>query len=281
MLRTTLAVLMMLASLALPGVSDARKIPLPAEAEASLRVTGEVSIRADGSVASYRLDPQRALDAPLQAYLDGAISQWKFQPVKVNGQPVAATVPMSLRLVAKRNQGKDYTVRIASTYFRSSQQSGEVTPGKMDPPDYPEVALQARATGIVYLLARFGADGHLLDVDAEQVNLGIYSHNKIVMNALRKAFADAAIHAARDWTVNLRANPGQTAPAEPELVRIPVEFRLHGQPAGGWEVYVPGARKPIPWAGKLQRSAGSPDALPAAGIYPLEQGAELLTPLAS
>ena len=70
-------------------------------------------------------------------------------------------------------------------------------------------------------------------------------------------------------------------------MRVPVEFALRGPgeksptKEGAWDTYIPGPRNMgMPWAQEKLKTAGSPDALPeAAGVYPLRQGATLLTPL--
>jgi hypothetical protein len=64
--------------------------------------------------------------------------------------------------------------------------------------------------------------------------------------------------------------------------RVPIEFVLSGEHRavpGQWDTYVRGPRKTdIPWAGEQLPTAGSPDALPEGGIYPLGHGARLLDP---
>ena len=66
---------------------------------------------------------------------------------------------------------------------------------------------------------------------------------------------------------------------------MPVQFVLTGpgeqqHKEGTGDAYIPGRRNmEIPWAQKKLKTAGSPDALPGDGVYPLRQGATLITPL--
>ena len=71
------------------------------QAESSLRVSGEIVLRPDGSVLSHTLDPQAPLGEPLSRFVGDAVGNWRFKPVLVDGKPATVKVPMSLRLVAK------------------------------------------------------------------------------------------------------------------------------------------------------------------------------------
>lgn len=256
------------------------------QAESSLRVTGNIVIGADGTVQAHELDPEAPLTPALADFIGRSVAQWRFEPVKVDGEVVVAKVPMSLRLVAKRSEDGNYEVRIASTHFGGSKPHvGTDVPqsAEMEPPIFPRQALRMGGKGVVYLIVQFGADGKVMNVDAEQVNLRVAGTDS-QMKELRKQFTDASIRAARHW-VFVPPTTGEEAGRSDWLVRVPVDFKFAGESdskPGDWDTYIPGPRnRDMPWAHEQLETAGSPDALPDSGVYSLREGAKLLTPPAA
>lgn len=274
----------LVASLALPSWSgNARSVRK--QVESSVRLSGTVVIGSDGTVQAHELEPGAQLTPKIEDFIARSLATWRFEPVKVNGEVVRARVPMSLRLVAKREGDEgNFNVRIASAHFGSENPAAEsdwLTKAELQPPHYPAAAARLGASGIAYLIVRVGPDGRVMNVAAEQVNLFVLGSSEQV-KAIREEFADAGIRAARKWTFR----PPTTGPYvdhDSWLVRVPVEFRMVGDrrpKPGEWEAYVAGPRNmDMPWAHEQLKTAGSPDALPDAGVYPLRQGATLLTPL--
>ena len=254
------------------------------QAESSLRVSGSLVVDPDGKVASHELDPQAPLTPALKAFVDDSIRGWRFQPVLVDGKAVRAKVPMSLRLVARRADDGKFSVAIARTYFGSTEDvppTDRLRSIRLTPPNFPRGALAMGGKGVVYLVVQVGRDGKVVNVDAEQVNLRVAGTDG-QMAALRKQFTDAAVRVARGWTFTIPTT-GPEANDATWLVRVPVDYRLEDerQRGNGWDTYIPGPRNfEMPWAAEKLRMAGSPDALPDAGVYPLQQGATLLNPAA-
>ncbi len=256
--------------------------------ESSLQVSGTITIARDGSVQSHRLDPGAPLGGELTRFLDASIGKWRFEPVLVDGRVVIAKVPMHLRLIAKAAGDGRSSISIASTYFGSSDEvaaTDHPRSAKLAPPKFPQDALSMGGKGTVYLIVQVGRDGKVANVDAEQVNLRVLG-NAREMDALRKSFTTAAVRAGKQWTFVIPTT-GESAKEEAWLVRVPVDFMLteQGQKPGkrvGWDTYIPGPRNTgVPWAQEKLRTAARPDALPNDGIYPLRQGAKLLSPPAS
>jgi len=254
------------------------------QAESSLRVSGSLVVGPDGKVASHELDPEAPLTPALKAFVDDSIRGWRFQPVLVDGKAVRAKVPMSLRLVARRADDGKFSVAIASTYFGSTEDvppTDRLRSMRLTPPRFPSGALAMGGKGVVYLVVQVGRDGKVVNVDAEQVNLRVAGTDG-QMAEVRKQFSDAAVRVARGWTFTIPTT-GPAANDATWLVRVPVDYRLDGerQRENGWDTYIPGPRNfEMPWAAEKLRMAGSPDALPDAGVYPLQQGATLLNPAA-
>lgn len=252
------------------------------QAESSLRVSGSLVIGTNGMVEEHQLDPGAALSPTLAAFVDQAIRQWRFQPVKVNGEVVRAKVPMALRLVATRTEDDKFNVRIASTHFgdNTARPGPKLIP--KNPPRYPKEVMVAGGEGIVYLIVQIGADGKVRNVDAEQVNLYVAGTEKQMVR-IRKLLAEASVSAARTWRFTLPADAAE-AGKDSWLARIPVAFFIGRDQAkpGQWDTYIPGPRNMgMPWAEEKLKLAGSPDALPDSGVFLLDEGATLLTPPAA
>lgn len=281
MLRVFLLSLALLVAMPLSAGEGARAVRK--QAESSLRVTGSIVIDTDGSVQAHALDPNASLTPVLAAFVDKTLSQWRFEPIEVAGKVVRAEVPMSLRLVAKQADDGSYSISIAGTHFgsRAKAAATDVPQGaRMNPPEYPKSAMHMGGKGTVYLVVRIGSDGRVMNVDAEQVNLRVAGTMGQMAN-LRRQFTDAALRAARNWTF-VPPTTSEEAGKDSWLARVPVDFRLGGErepKPDQWETYIPGPRNTnMPWAQEHLKAAGSPDALPDSGIYPLREGAKLLTP---
>lgn len=280
----TMAAVMMAAWLVFAPAEAGNAHATRKQAESSLRVSGSIVIRTDGTVQSHEIDPGAPLTPVLADFIGNAIGTWRFEPVLVDGKPVNAKVPMSLRLVASQASDGNFNVHIASTYFGSKDDvpaTDQPRSIKLTPPRFPKGALYMGGKGTVYLIVQVGRDGKVANVDAEQVNLRVAgTDNQMAM--LRKEFTNAAVRAARGWTFDIPTT-GEEANADSWLVRVPVDYMLAGPgekkpKAGGWDTYIPGPRNlGMPWAAEKLRTAGSPDALPDDGVYPLRQGAKLLT----
>ncbi len=266
------------------SVSDVRS-----QLESSLRLTGSIVIETDGKVLEHSIKPTPALTPALTAYLDRAISSWRFEPVKVDGKVVRAKAPMHLRLVAKKTADGKYNVTIASTYFGSNETSerlpsqGVRSDGSgMKPPSYPKGLVRAGVEGTVYLVVQVGRDGRVMNVDASQVNLRAVGTAR-VMEQMRNQLAEASVHAARSWRF-IVPTTGEEAGKSSWLAFVPISFNIGRElrPLDQWDTYVPGPlNNHMPWADERVQMAASPDALPDSGVFPLEQGAKLLTPPAA
>lgn len=257
-----------------------------AQAESSLQLSGTITIGKDGSVLAHTLDPKAPLGQPLTEFVNKSVAAWRFTPIRVDGELVNAKVPMHLRLVAKRAEENKVSVTIASSYFGSDESVAATdNPGrtKLAPPRFPKAAMHMGGQGTVYLIVQIDRSGKVANVDAEQVNLRV-AGTPSEMASLREQFTAASIRAAKGWTFAIPTT-GDSTDDDNWLVRVPVDFVLVGsgqqkRTEGAWDTYIPGPRNMgMPWAQEKLKTAGSPDALPDAGVYPLRQGATLLTPL--
>jgi TonB family protein len=210
-----------------------------------------------------------------------------FEPALRDGKPVPARTPMTLRLVAKRQQGDRYQVEIRHASFAAydPKDPRAVTSIRTPPPAYPEAAYRAGASGSAYLVLKVARDGSVADAAVEQVNLRIVA-SESEMQRLREIFARSALAAARKWRFR-PPSEGKDVSAPYWAVRVPVNYSLRDQPNQGmdgsyghWISYVPGPRARAPWDTGEDASGFSPDALSAGGVYMVDNnGPRLLTPL--
>lgn len=252
------------------------------QAEASLVVTGHVDIEPDGTVSAYVIEDREQLPDFVVSMVDQAAERWRFEPIVIDGEAVAARAKMNLRFLAKPADEGEFVISIASGSFGeySDTDTDWITRRKMDPPRYPIDMLRSGAQGTVYLLVKVGRDGAVEDVVAEQVNLRTYG-NARQMERMRESLAKASLAAARRWTFN-PPSTGDRVDEDYWVTRIPVEYaiddgRRRRSVAGNWEGYIPGPRQPRPgWA--PERDSGS-DAVPAGSLAMVGNERRLLTSL--
>ena len=251
------------------------------QVERSMLVAGTVDIQPDGSVSGHALDPTPVLPAGVVRLVGEAVSQWRFEPVLVDGKPVNARAKMNLRIVAKAQDDGDYNLSVRSASFGSEGGvPGEfITSARISPPRYPEQAARSGMSGAVYLVLRIGRDGRVEEVVAEQVNLTAIG-TETQMTRARDLLSRAALKSAKYWTFHPPTG-GEDADAPFWSARVPVDFILPGQSKtsnGQWQAYVPGPQQQAAWI-RDDADAGSPDAFVAGGVHQVGKGPRLLTPL--
>lgn len=268
---------------ALAGVKDVRK-----QIEASMLVTGSIIIEPDGAVGKLDLDQREKLPEAVVGLVEKAAAEWKFEPVLVDGTARRGKARMSLRVVANKLPNGDYQLALTGGYFgddaitpeERQQRADSVRGVKLRPPMFPEDAARMGARGMVYLVVKVERDGSVGDVLAEQVNLEIVGDER-QMQLMRRLLSKAALIAARKWTFQ-PPSEGASVDAPYWLVRVPVDYRFHGDKTPGygeWQVYIPGPRESAPWMQSERDDGGAPDAMVAGGVYEIGKGRRLLTPL--
>lgn len=85
------------------------------QVEASMLVTGTMTIKADGSMASYALDHAEKLPPEVGSVVRRSLPTWKFTLAKPGEAPLNES--MSLRIVARAIDKDHATVRIAGARF--------------------------------------------------------------------------------------------------------------------------------------------------------------------
>ena len=244
-----------------------------ARIQASMLLTGTIVVAPDGSVRSYAIDHADIVEHAVTALIGRSIPQWKFQPVLLDGQPVAAQAKMSLRVVARPIGDDNYKIAISGTHFGQDEPGSRLSVAEQQHPRYPELAVRARVGGTVYLVLRVGRQGQVEDAAAEQVNLALVGSDQELAR-WRQIFAQSALAAARKWTFH-PPTTGSHVKQDHWVARVPVHYsmKVNGAPVnpyGKWQMYVPGPKELVPWVVDKRLLSGSADALPGDGIYQLD-----------
>ncbi len=261
-----------LLGVAAPAVAD----DLGKNFEASMVVTGTITVNPDGRVGSYALDQSSRLSPMVLKMVDTTVPNWRFRPVLANGLAVPARSEMSLRIVAHLINEQQATLRISGAEFGrnavQSQNSAEcanhacLSEDKVVLPNFPARALQEQTGGTVYMVIEVNHQGLVARAAVQQVNMTYRGRSAPI---IRDALAANSLAAVQTWTFSVPTS-GEEAKRDYWIVRVPInfEFGLMGKKTteyGRWESYFPGPKQDIPWARNGDGAVGlsdSVDALP-------------------
>jgi hypothetical protein len=249
--------------------------------EQCMRVSGEVSVDAQGNVISYELGHRDKLPDGVERYLDAVIPGWKFEPPVADGKSLAIINRMDLLLVAKSRGDGTFRLELRSSTFHPLEQAGyEVETAEFSPPHFPNLAARFGVTGTVYLVLRIGVDGRVEDAAAEQVNLRNIAGDR-ELEQWREFFARTTIkHARRHWAFR-PPRKGELADDGAWDIRISVNYQLGEiveDSVGKWDVYIPGPRHRVPWVSVEDKVPL--ESLANGVLYPIGQagGLKLMVP---
>ena len=249
----------------------------------SLSLSGTIEVDPQGHVVAYAINDAAAYDQAVIDLLGRDIPRWTFKPVVLDGVARQARFDMYLRLEAKPLDGERYAVEIASAAFGRREAAPPHTEvsahHRLEPPRYPADEARKGVGAKVVLVLRIDRAGHA-EAGVEQTDLRAVGKDG-AMQKWRDDFERAALLAARHWTFE-PPSAGRLADAPYWYARVPVVFSMSRRDSprtGEWESYVPGPRRPLPWAEKKDIADSGVDALPDGRIFPLEQPLQLLTPL--
>ena len=259
------------------------------KAEMSMLVAGSIDMRADGSVERYAIDHSDKLSNAVIQLIGAQVSQWRFEPTLVDGQPVAARTNMSLRIVARPLDEQDFDVRIQSASFSGGGGKDDrmgVEKRSSLRPMIEAMASTGMDTADLYVALKIGPDGKVLDAAVEQVNLGTLG-GEVWMAKARRVLGNSALEVVRRWTFSVPTQ-GQLAGRSYWSGTLPLSLKMVDGPLppsgideyGRWKAYVPGPCVPIPW--RVDGNDGSPctrDASPEGELTLDGSGPRLLTPL--
>lgn len=245
--------------------------------ESSAVIDGSIVVTTDGSVRTTQIDEPEKY-GPIAEMVRNAALKWRFQPVLRHGEPVVAKASMHVRVVVKKLSEGRYAARITGATFGDDDPvpTNELryADSQRALPVYPVRPAIAGVEATVYVVLRVDRSGHVADAVAEQVNLGSPG-SEVLARRYRRAFADAALDAARQWTFNI-PTAGELAARSDWTARVPINFHIesprHGDTARVWQTYVPGPYTPAPWAhrpGEDARDAIAEGSLQTDGTGPV------------
>lgn len=249
--------------------------------EASMVVTGTITVNANGSVRGFTIQDLDKLPPAARHIIQATVPRWQFIPIIENGKAVAARAGMSLRIVADMIDEHRATVRVAGAAFgcdagrarnlvpNECPAGSSVTYRDRWPPQYPIDALQAGVGGEVFLVLQVDRKGHVSQAAASQVNLFSLTDRA---GHFRKVLAETSLRAARRWQFSI-PTVGPDAAKDHWVVQVPVNYWL-GPPGsapaqhyGRWNAYVPGPVQDVPWAGADGAANGNADAIAAGAPF--------------
>lgn len=249
--------------------------------EASMVVTGSITVGPDGTVQAYRLDHVDKLPKGARQTLATVVPNWRFEPPTKAGEPVTMRSRMSIRLVARELEDASLTVAIGDTSFRDAD-GPEIAAVDIPRFDYPGRLIRQRVAGTVYLLLQLDAHGRVRRAAARQVNLRTYG-SPSELRRWRKRLASAVLSVVQEQSGDFHFSVPAAAlkPSGYAVVCLPVDFSLGGPHKigyGQWDTYLRGPSYQVPWAAPALLAGGIDSVAPNA-VHQL--GADSLTLLPS
>jgi hypothetical protein len=142
-------------------------------AEASMIVTGTITVNPDGSVRDYTLHDQASIPPAVVQIVSRTIGTWRFEPVTKDNKAIVVQAGMAVRVVVSVADKEHATMRVASESFGcSAYQAKSLLPDtcppdttvafrRRQPPEYPIAAMRQNLGGEVYLAVEVGKDGRV------------------------------------------------------------------------------------------------------------------------
>ena len=235
----------------------------------SASTTGEITVDVEGRVTALVLD-HKELGADVMRAFEDKVRGWQFEPVLRDGAPVPAKARMTLELLLVRQVGvENLGIAFEDVQFFDpvERKVAEGVSASLAPPRYPEESLRSGIGARVSLVLKLDADGRVIDVAAQEVNLlGEESGHQRDRHA--REFTRAAVRAASEWRI-----PG----VEGGLVVVPAMFVPQYMDGKRW-VRTHGVVVDVPAWVVAERASRKALALGSGGAKPSDQW-KLVTPL--
>jgi hypothetical protein len=248
--------------------------------EASMQVTGTLSIDAAGAVSGFTLDEREKLPAQVTALLERTLPALRFERTP-NGEgsgPVQAK--MTLQVLATQADAEHMTISLHHARFVEAEPpiTERISVKHRVPLQYPHRALDIGVTATVYVAVRIDRNGRAIDAQARQVNLG-GSDSEAHMRQWREMFAKPTVEAVRHFTFTVPTTGPNANDADFSGV-LSVNYVINGEVPryGQWTVYVPGPKAEIAWLDR-EDAADDSEAVRDGEFAQSGTGLKLLTPI--
>jgi hypothetical protein len=246
--------------------------------EASMQVTGTLSIDAAGAVSGYTLDEKEKLPAQVTALLARTLPALRFErtPSGEGSGPVQAQ--MTLQVLATQADAEHMTISLHHARFVEAEPppTERVSVDQRVALHYPHHAEDTGMTATVYVAVRIDRTGHVADAQVRQVNLGA-GDSEVRMRKWRQTFANPTIDAVRRFTFHIPTTGPHANDAYFSGI-LPVKYEFNGEAYGQWTVYVPGPKEEIAWLDK-EDAADDSEAVRDGEFAQSGTGLKLLTPI--
>lgn len=271
----------------LAGVAQSAPAEPPA-IEASMQVTGTLSVDEAGVVTGYALDQREKLPPPVVELLAKTLPTVRFQPVLHDGRPSAVQAKMTLQVVAHRIDPQHAAVALQAAHFVETSMDTTTAPAtnfvsiaRRVPITYPPKATMAGLSGTVYVALRIDRTGHVVDAQARQVNLR-YLDKAERMDHWREVLALPTLERVRQYTFHVpTTGPHADDAYFSGVLCVVYLFEDQHLPGyGEWDSHIPGPKQDIAWLDADNRGAVDNTGALANGEFALAgSGMKLLTPL--
>ena len=250
-------------------------IAMAAAQQASMELTGNIKVGADGKALDYSIDHQSQVQPAVLKLVAATIAQWRFAPR-------VAQAPMSLRIVANEREDGQFDMKVGAVSFGGKERlHGLAYKDKSRRVTYPDDLLHARVGGQVLVLVEVGRQGEVLHADAERIDLS-RSATRMQMHRWRQSLARASVDAIRNWTFVVPTQ-GEAALAPHWYAVVPLQFAINrpdGMPTVGgyaqWHIYYPGDKVVPDWYRSMPGQV-IPDVVTAGTLASLQPALQLLT----
>ena len=252
------------------------------ERQASLTVTGTISVDVGGKVTAHSVDHPEMLDRGVVAIIDQVAPRWRFEPVLEDGHPVPVKAVMRLSFIGNTMQDGGMAVRLSAADFRDAEQPAAdvVSIAKRTMIRYPADAQGANVGGAVYVVLRIDRAGNVVDAATRHVDLFI-DQSPVEMRRWRELLGNAALRSVRQWKFYVPTT-GKDANDPYVTGTVPVVYRMQddGMPGyGQWMAFMPGPVAPVSWLDSVENNDTGSAALAAGAFAQDGSGLKLLTPL--
>jgi hypothetical protein len=298
MLKSFCLTLMLL--VALPTVAGDAAIY---ETVLTKRVDGEITIDTEGNVVAHAFKTE--MEPEIRAFVENAVTTWKFHPYLVDGIAVRARSKMRVTVVARQDAGK-FKVSIDNVNFSGDEKDAASADKKSpaaDPAD-PRTGITMRVVrrpatiqypkyvvnGMTVIALRLDRNGKVEDAIATQTTFFNAKGTAEDFDQARKSMEENAVKGIKRWTFAVTMPEG-VEPRPEDLTGIITVNYVTGpmallgsrkgsatsDAAGKWRQETRALNRSIPWISdrRLAQSVRASDFDADSAMFNLESGFRL------
>ncbi len=213
--------------------------------ELFINAEGMIEIGRNGAVTNFSLETD--IEPPIDRAIVDKVSQWRFEPIVIDGRTVIAKSRLHLSLKLTQ-QGDEHSLHIVSRHFGGAGQPREVSM-RQYPMHFPPEATYVNVGARVVLAIHINERGRVTDVHPYQTSLSA-EVDEVAAKKLRRAYERTVVETVRRW----RFDPVELVDGKPVAGTFlyTSEFLAasktpRGESASDWRAYIPGPIIRVPW----------------------------------